>query len=70
MRSFVILYSQVKYYYGDQIKEEWTGGAYVRNEEERKRVQCFDDETGIKEPLGRPRLSLEDNTKMDLMKRR
>jgi len=69
MRSFVILYSQVKYYYGDQIKEEWTRGAYVTNEEERKCVQYFVDETGMKEPLGRPRLRLEDNTKMGLMER-
>lgn len=30
MRSFMILYFQVKYYYGDQIKEEWTGGHMYR----------------------------------------
>ena len=70
MRSFMILYSQVKYYYGDQIKEEWTGGAYVTNGEERECLQCFGDETGMKEPLGRPRLRWEDNAKMGLMERR
>jgi len=41
--------------------------AYVPNEEERKCVQCFGDETGMKEPLGRPRLRWKDNTKMCLM---
>jgi hypothetical protein len=59
---------QVKYYYGDQIKEEGTRLASAPHGEG-KCVQCFGDETGMKEPLGRPRLRCENNTKMGPMKR-
>jgi hypothetical protein len=48
LHDFVL---QVKYYYGDQLKEEGPGGAYVMHGEGGKCVQCFGDETGMKDCL-------------------
>jgi hypothetical protein len=59
------LYSN-KYNSGDQVKKNEMGGACGTNGRRERCVQGFDGETLFKRPLGRPRLSREDNIKMDL----